>query len=194
MEDTKTATFTLPGFVLTILAGAVAAGAVGYAYYFVANVLNFDLIILVAVIVGAAVGGVMGMAARLGRLRSSLVLILAGLIFGLAGYGARYFYEFNELVGAYVEEMTPPGGSSVETRAEFLEFMAEEYPPGGYVGYLRYVAEAGFTVTDDLFTDEGSGTLTQGPLVWITLVGEAVLASVAAAGVARSIAIGPLSR
>ena len=186
--------FTLLGFVLAIAGGAIATGVVGYGHYFIANVIGFDLIILLPIFMGFAIGWLVGAAARLGRLRSSLVVILVGLIFGLAGYGARYVFEFNALIDAVVEEHTLSGGSPDETRAEFLEFWAEEYPPGGFVGYLRHVAETGFTLSDDLFGDEGTGTPAQGPLVWVTFALEASLASVMCAGLARATAIGPMDQ
>ena len=186
--------FTLPGFALATLGGVVAAGVVGYVHFFIANVIGFDLIIVLAIFMGFAIGWVVGTAARIGRLRSSLVVILVGLIFGSAGYSARYFYEFNTLVEMVVEQETPLGGSLDETRTEFLEFWAEEYPPGGYVGYLRYVAQTGFTLTDDLFADEGTGTPAQGTLVWVTFALEALFAGVVSAAMARSTAIGPIGQ
>ena len=186
--------FTLLGFVLAILGGVVAAGVIGYAYFFVANVIGFDLIIVLAVFCGFAVGWVVGVAARVGRLRSSLVVILVGLVFGVAGYGARYFFEFNALVRAVVEENTLPGESTEDTRAEFLEVWAEEYPPGGFIGYLQFAVQTGFTLTDDLFSAEGTGNPAQGTLVWVTFALEALLAGIASAGMARATAIGPISR
>jgi len=186
--------FTLLGLVLAILGGVVAAGVIGYAYFFVANVIGFDLIIVLAVFCGFAVGWIVGVAARMGRLRSSLVVILVGLVFGVAGYGARYFFEFNALVQAVVEENTLPGESTEDTRAEFLEVWAEEYPPGGFIGYLQFAVQTGFTLTDDLFSAEGTGSQAQGTLVWITFALEALLAGIASAGMARATAIGPISR
>lgn len=186
--------FTLPGCALAVVTGAIAAGAVGYAYYFVANVVGIDLIILLACLVGIAVGWVTGQAARLGRLRSSPIVLLFGLAFGVASYGARYAYEFDSLVDAVVEEHTPPGGAPGETRAEFLELWAEEYPPGGYVGYLRYAAETGFTLSDDLFTDQPTGSPTRGVLVWLLFAMEACLASFLSAVGAHAAAIGPIGQ
>lgn len=194
VTGTPASKFTLPGFALAILGGVVAAGVFGYVHFFIANVIGFDLIIVLAIFMGAAIGWVVGTAARIGRLRSSLVVLLVGLIFGIAGYGARYFYEFNTLVEMVVEEETSLGGSLDETRAEFLALWAEEYPPGGYVGYLRYVAQTGFTLTDDLFTDDGTGTPAQGSLVWVTFALEALFAGVVSAAMARSTAIGPIGQ
>lgn len=186
--------FTLAGFVLAILGGVVSTGVAGYVYFFVANVIEFDLIIALAIIMGFAIGWVVGTAARVGRLRSSLVLMLVGLIFGIAGYGARYFFEFNALVEMVVEEGASLGESPDETRTEFLDFWAEEYPPGGYVGYLQYVAQTGFVLTDDLFANEGTGTPAQGTLVWVTFALEALFAGVVSAAMARSTAIGPIGQ
>jgi hypothetical protein len=190
----STRRFTLPGFLLALIGGAVAAAAAGYAYFFIAIELGFDVIIVIAALLGAAVGWIVGLAARIGRFRSSFMLILLGFLFGVASYGGRYYFEFNDFVAYVVEEETTRGVSADETRQEFLEFWAEEYPPGGFLGYFTYVAETGFLLGDDLQFDPDTltttqGTQTEGFMVWLLFGLEALFAGILAAGMARSTAI-----
>lgn len=192
VSEDLTRKFTLMGFGLTIVVGAIAAGVLGYGYYYVANVIGFDFIILLAVFVGGAIGWVVGQAARLGRLRQSAIVLLIGLLFGVIGYGARYLFEFNELIEIVVEESALPGEKVDETRAAVLAAWKQDFPPGGYIGYLKFVAETGFSLKDVNSSNETEGSLTQGTSVWILLALEGFLAGIASAGIAHAVAIGPL--
>jgi len=93
------------GLVLAVAGGATAAGVMGFVYHQVANKAGIDFIIALAVIVGAAVGLAVGVASRLGGLRAMTVVAVVAFVFGVVGYAARYFFQFNEEVETIVQEV-----------------------------------------------------------------------------------------
>ncbi len=184
------------GFIVAAITGAISAVAIGYAYFFVANRIGFDFILVVAPFVGAAVGWAIGIAARLVRFRFWPVLLLVGFTFSTAGYAARYYFEFNDLVETIVNEEARTGSSVDETRQAFLEQWAERYPPGGFLGYFQYLANEGITLTGERITsfDPETGTASrestiEGLWVWGLFGLETLFAGVFGAGLARVTAL-----
>lgn len=68
-------------------------------------------------------------------------------------------------------------------RTFVLEDLAEAYPPGGFSGYLQFVADEGFSIGSR--GSDTSNTPIQGGLAWGLLGIEALAAGVAAAATAR---------
>jgi uncharacterized membrane protein YeaQ/YmgE (transglycosylase-associated protein family) len=177
------------GLLITIVAGAVAAGVMGFVYHLVANKAGIDYIIALAAIMGAVVGFVVGQAARMGGLRALLVVTLVAFVFGVAGYAARYFFEYNDQIESAVQEVAADaeaaGVTLDEVRAFMLEGLAQEYPPGGLFGYLQFVAESGFSIGSRGSATEDAPI--QGGLAWGLLAVETLAAGLVAAGTARGI-------
>jgi hypothetical protein len=175
--------------VLAIGGGAIAAGIMGFVYHLVANKAGIDYIIALSAILGAVVGFIVGQASRIGGLRALLVVTVIAFVFGVAGYVARYFFEFNDQIDTAVQEViqdaTAAGFTADEVRQLMLEEVATAYPPGGVVGYLQFVAESGFSVGSR--GSETSEPMLQGGLAWGLLAVEALAAGLVAAGTARGI-------
>jgi hypothetical protein len=112
------------GFVLAIVGGAVAAGVTGFLYHLLANEAGFDYIIAIAAILGAIVGGVVGFAARLGQLRAVGLAVLIAALFGVAGYAARYFFEFNDTIETIAQEGVDAGFEREDARQQVLAGLA----------------------------------------------------------------------
>ena len=138
------------GLVITIVAGAISAGVMGFVYHLVANKAGIDYIIALALIMGAVIGFVVGYAARMSGLRLLLIVTIVAFVSGVAGYAARYFFEYNDQIESAVQEVAADaqaaGVTLDEVRAFFLDNLAQEYPPGGLFGYLQFVAESGFSI------------------------------------------------
>jgi len=174
--EALTPKFTLPGFILAIVGGAIAAGATGFAYHLIANKVGVDYIIALAAVLGLVVGSVVGLAARIGRMRAAMTVAVIGFVFGVAGYAARYIFEFNEFVDSAAQEV----GAS---REDLLAFLAEVYPPGGVAGYLQIVAEEGFSIGSR--GSSNSDAPIKGGLAWGLLGVEALVAGLVAGATAR---------
>jgi len=177
------------GLAITIVAGAVAAGVMGFVYHLVANKVGIDYIIALALIMGAVIGFVVGHAARISGLRLLLIVTIIAFASGVTGYAARYFFEYNDQIETAVQEVAADaqaaGVTLDEVRAFFLDGLAQEYPPGGLFGYLQFVAESGFSIGN-----RGSATddaPIRGGLAWGLLAVEAIAAGIVASGAARGI-------
>jgi hypothetical protein len=183
--EALTPRFNLFGFVLAIVGGAVAAGVTGFLYHLLANEAGFDYIIAIAVILGAIIGGVVGLAARIGRLRAVGLAALIAALFGVAGYTARYFFEFNDTVETITQEGVDAGFEREDARQQVLDGLASAYPPGGFFGYLQFVAEQGFSIGSRGSSDEEAPI--RGGLAWGLLGIEALAAGVVAGVTARNL-------
>ena len=167
------------GLVLAIVGGAVVAAAMGYLYFLVANKAKIDYIIVLAIVIGAVVGAVVGRLAAAGGFRVTLIVFLVGLVFGVGGYAARYYFEFDDTVSTLATE-------TGESRETILRQLARVYPPGGYLGYLQLVADAGFSLTGRGSSSSSSDSPDmQGSLAWGLLGAEALAAGLTAAFTAR---------
>jgi len=176
------------GLVLAVAGGATAAGVMGFVYHQVANKAGIDFIIALAVIVGAAVGLAVGVASRLGGLRAMTVVAVVAFVFGVVGYAARYFFQFNEEVETIVQEVgadaQAAGVSLDDVREAVLADLADAYPPGGFFGYMQFVAESGFSIGSR--SSEGDAPI-QGGLAWGLLAVEAIASGIAAVSTARNL-------
>jgi hypothetical protein len=171
--------FNFIGLILALIGGAIAAAAMGYAYFLVANKAQIDYVIVLAIVIGAVVGAVVGRLAAAGGLRVTLIVFLVAFVFGVGGYAARYFFEFEDTINTVVEQT----GSN---REAVLRQLARSYPPGGYFGYLQIVAESGFSLTGRGSSSSSSDTPDmQGSLAWGLLGVEALAAGLTAAFTAR---------
>jgi len=177
------------GLVITIVAGAISAGVMGFVYHLVANKAGIDYIIALALIMGAVIGFVVGYAARMSGLRLLLIVTIVAFVSGVAGYAARYFFEYNDQIESAVQEVAADaqaaGVTLDEVRAFFLDNLAQEYPPGGLFGYLQFVAESGFSIGSRGSTTDDAPI--RGGLAWGLLAVEAIAAGIAASGAARGI-------
>lgn len=166
------------GLVLAIVGGALAAVVMGFVYHLVANKVGIDYILALAVIVGLAVGTVVGFAARLGKMRAAMVAAVIAFVFGVGGYAARYVFEFNNWIDTIIQENAPAGMEYEVARDLLMSGLAEEYPPGGVIGYLQIVAEGGFSIGSR--GSSNSDAPIKGGLAWGLLALEALAAGIAA--------------
>ncbi len=172
--------FNLVGLILAIVGGAIAAVAMGYVYFLVANKVHIDYIIVLALVVGAIVGAVVGLLAKAGGLRATVIVFMIAFVFGVIGYGARYYFELNDTLNTIIDQ-------TGATRAEVEAQLASLYPPGGFIGYLSVVADTGFSITSRGSSSSTSSSTPdlQGTAAWALLGVEALAAGLAAGFVAR---------
>ena len=167
--EALTPKFNAIGLMLAIVGGAVTAVIGGYLYFLLANKAQIDYIIIIAALLGALVGAVVGAAARIGRLRVPLIVLLIAFVFGVGGYAARYFFEYNDTVSLVAE-------SQGVSRDEILSRVS-------FADYLQFVTEGGFTISGQ---SSDSNAPIQGSMAWGLLGIEALAAGFVAAATARS--------
>jgi hypothetical protein len=142
-------------------------------------------------ILGAIVSLAVGQLARVGGPRSAGMAMLIAVLFGFGGYAARYYFEFNDIVDSAVQgvadEAKASGVSPDQVRQLMLEALSNQYPPGGYVGYLRVVTESGFSIGRRGTGNADSDAPIKGGLAWGLLAAEALAAAIVAGFTARSI-------
>ena len=163
--------FNFGGLILAIIGGILAAAAMGYAYFLVANKVGIDYIIALAVIVGIVVGAVVGALAKIGRLRVTLIVFMIAFVFGLAGYAARYFFEYNDAIEQIMQE-------NGLTRQQVLDRVS-------FNDYLQFVADSGFSI-GSRDSSSSSDAPIQGGAAYGLLGVELLAAGLAAGFTARS--------
>jgi hypothetical protein len=157
---------TRRGLLGVAAAGAAAALVYGAVYHGVTRWI-FDVIVLFPILLGAAVGATLTLAALKGRFRKGWVLALAAVIAGLAAYGVRQTLE------------------TARIQADLGRQYAEGGRPGpGFFQSLDQRADAGVQ-----FGFSMSRTYISGAGFWLLLLAESALA----AGVA-AVAVFGLSR
>jgi hypothetical protein len=169
--EALTPKFNLLGLILAIVGGAIAAGITGYLYFLIANKLQIDYILVVAIVLGVGVGAVVGLAGKLGRLRMPLVVFIVAFVFGMAGYVVRYYLEYNDVVET-VAQQQGLSHADVMSQVNFGDFMG-------------FIAESGFSIGGESSATSADAPI-QGGLAWALLGVELLAAGVAAGLTARS--------
>ncbi|MEK6221210.1 MAG: hypothetical protein N2D54_03085 [Chloroflexota bacterium] len=165
------------GVLASIIGGVIGAAIFGYVYFFIAIRWEMDSVAIFAALFGALAGAVAGLAARkMGMLNTKLLIVL-GVFVGIASYGVRYVFEYNDFVAVIVGSEYSSGTETAAARKEFSEFFALLYPPGGVPGYLKLVAEGGLSISTGPAPMEGDPNVS-GIGVWLILLLETVVAGV----------------
>jgi hypothetical protein len=137
------------GFIALILATIIGGAVIG-GIVFAASHLIY-LIILFPLLMGAVGGGLLALVVRGTKVRSPIIAALFGLIMGVGIVGvyrfAEYYIDFrNEITNAAHESE----GDNI-TQEEIDQFIDEtleqETGSPGFIGYLKYSASLGTTIT-----------------------------------------------
>jgi len=136
----------LLGLILATIIGSLVIGGLVFA---VSHLIY--LIVLFPLVMGAVGGGLLALVVRSSKIRSPIIAGLFGLLLGIGILGvyrfAEYYIDFrNEVTTAVREE----GGEDVsqEEIDQFIDdVLQEEVGASGFLGYLRYSATLGTTIT-----------------------------------------------
>jgi hypothetical protein len=136
----------LIGLILATIIGSLVIGGLVFA---VSHLIY--LIVLFPIIMGALGGGLLALVVKSGKVRSPIIAGLFGLILGVGIIGvyrfAEYYIDFRNEVTAVVRE---EGGDDI-SQEEIDQFIDEtleaEVGSPGFIGYIRYSATLGTTIT-----------------------------------------------
>lgn len=181
------------GFLLMLIAGAIVGIGVGLLLWAVETYIHIYLIIVFPIIAGVMIGGVLTWAVRSGKVRSPFIAAIIGLLAGLVAYGtyhfAGYYITFRgEMRAAYIENSgrTP---TDAQLDRELDEILDDEYGATGFLGYLYYQTDAGFTITRTGYSSSSTPLELQGNIVWaywavelLVIIGFAAILPAKAAG------------
>jgi hypothetical protein len=182
------------GFILLILLALVGAAAVGGLLWALDNYLNLSLVFVFPLLAGAIVGGLLALGVRAGKVRSPFFAALVGLVAGILIYGvyqgALYYVSFRgEIRELYAED------SIALTDAELTEAidsgLRAETGESGILGYLRFIAAQGFSITRTGSTSTSSEIRVEGDWVYVYMVVEVLIAALTAAYLAARAARNP---
>lgn len=137
------------GFIALILATVIGSAVIG-GIVFAASHLIY-LIILFPLLMGAVGGGLLALVVRGTKVRSPIIAALFGLIMGVGIVGvyrfAEYYIDFrNEITNAAHE--SEGNNITQEEIDQFIDLtLEEETGSPGFIGYLKYSASLGTTIT-----------------------------------------------
>jgi hypothetical protein len=175
------------GGLLLLLILAILSGLIfGAILWAVDSYLHLYLVIAFPILGGALAGGVLTRAVKSAKIRSPLMAGLMGIVAGIIMYGvyhfASYYVTFRNDVRSIYEENHP---NDTFTDAEFDDYLnvvlQREVGDTGFVGYLKFAADTGFSITRTSATSNESGLEIQGNVAFAYWGVEILLAALVAA-------------
>ncbi len=174
MIEEKHSPIPAAGIGLILGAGAVAAAAVALGLYVASR--TFYPIVLAPIIAGLIVGVPIGKAALAGKVRSTVLIGLAGLLAGVGGVIGYHYLSYSigfpndirselEFVGA------PTDDETVERTRSFI--LEDETGSDGFLAFVKLEAQNGLTVSGSSSSD--SGIALEGTAAWIYYGVEALI-------------------
>jgi hypothetical protein len=132
------------GIIYTIVAGAIGAVLIGYAYFFAARKIGvIDEWLTLPAIFGALVGTVAAQAALRIRMYRPIVVALIAVILSVGSYTARLYFQYVDDMNQRVQVQVDSHQSEDTARQIIFANLTQEYPPGGFVGYVQYFGTEG---------------------------------------------------
>jgi hypothetical protein len=173
--------------IVATVAGMLVAGGLAFA------VSKFIyLIVLFPFVMGLIGGGALAWAVTSGKVRSPIIAAIFGLLVGAGTIGTYrvldYYFTFLPDARASIIEEAGEDIPQAELDAFIDEVLESETGSTGFVGYLKFSAQQGTTIsrTTSEFTLDETQT-------WIYWGGELVLVMIVAAGMAVSAARKPFN-
>ena len=173
------------GSIILMLIVAVVVGAiVGGILWAIEHFTSFYLVVAFPIFAGFIAGGALTLVIRSGKVRSPLIAGLCGIIAALVMYGvyhyAGYYVTFREQVRqGFIEEGFAP------TEDELNQFIDEglqvEVGDTGFIGYMKYAAQIGFSITRATGSSSSSGIEIKDTIAWVYWGAEILIAAAVAA-------------
>lgn len=176
--------------VILLLIVAVIAGAViGGILWGVEHFTNFYLIVAFPIFAGFLAGLALAFVVKVGKIRSPIIAIFAGLVAALVMYGVYHFASYYITFRGQVQEVAVEQQLDL-TDAEIDAFINEqlelEFGSSGFIGYMQLAAREGFSITRATSSSSSGGLEISGAGVWIYWGVEILLAAALAASAASS--------
>lgn len=189
----------MPGssFWLLLVLAVVSGIVVGGILWAVDHYLSFYLVFAFPLLAGAIAGGVLVQAIKSTRMQNPMMAALIGIVAGVVMYGtyhgAFYYISFrNDFIRSLYSE-DYPGKSPTDTQLD--EYMntglMRLVQDTGLIGYLKYTASLGFTITRTSGSSTSTGIEIKDTGAYIYWAVEVLLASLTAGALARNAAKDP---
>ncbi|MCC6892940.1 MAG: hypothetical protein IT321_08985 [Anaerolineae bacterium] len=185
------------GFLLLLVLAIVAGAALGGVLFAVDYYIHFYLVLLFPIVAGAIAGGLLARGVYSAKVRSPFVAFIVGLVCGVlifaVYHGLSYYIGFrNEVKGFYVEDFgEEPTDAELN---EYIDFgLQDAVDDTGFVGYMKLVADQGFSITRTASTSSSSGIDLQGNAVFAYWGVEILIAALFAAFIAARAAGEPFN-
>jgi hypothetical protein len=168
--------------IVALATGAVIGGILWAIDYFT----GFYLVIAFPIFAGFLAGGALTLVIKSGKVRSPLIaglcaVVAAGIMFGVYHFGSYLAFR-NE-----VRQMILDEGYTL-TEAELDEIINDEFRfvtgDTGFLGFMKYIAAEGFTISRTTATSSSSGIEIKDTLAWVYWGAEILIAAAIAASVA----------
>ncbi|MBI1276923.1 MAG: hypothetical protein GC179_02215 [Anaerolineaceae bacterium] len=177
------------GFFLLLVLAVISAAALGGVLFALDYYLHFYLILLFPMFAGAIAGGLLARGVYTAKVRSPIVAGLVGLICGILMYGvyhvASYYVGFRSDVRDSIAQRNGETLSDADLDKFIDANLEKEVGDTGIVGYLKYTAKEGITITNtSSYSSTKSSDTLKGDLVWGYFAVEILLAGLFAAFIA----------
>ena len=151
-----------------LLAGVAAAIALAYVYYLA---LHFIPLIYISFLVTAGMGIALGFAGvtivKTGKVRNQAVALLIGLLLLLSGLGAKFYFQYQQMIGEAVE-MTLQVPDARDQPRELVEQVVRQNL--SFMDHIRIRVQTGWNIGR-----RGGGAPASGVFVWIVWLLEALI-------------------
>jgi hypothetical protein len=189
----------MPGssFWLLLILAVVSGVVVGGILWAVDNYLSFYLVFAFPLLGGAIAGGILARVIKSTKMQNPMMAALMGIIAGVVMYGvyhgAFYYISFrNDFIRSLYSEDYP---GKTPTEAQLDEYMNDGLmnvvQDTGFVGYLKFTASLGFTITRTTGSSSGTGIEIKDTGAFVYWGVEILLAALTAAALARNAAKEP---
>lgn len=183
------------GFIALLIVAILSGLVLGGILWAVDNLAHFYLVLLFPLVAGAVAGGILGWVVTSAKVRNAFVAFVCGIIAGLIMFGmyhvATYYITFRgEVRDALAEQGNAPADDA-ELDAFIDVVLKSEVNDTGFVGYLRYAASQGITVTNFGRSSSSTPLELKGDIVWGYWAFEILIAAGMAAFIARRAAREP---
>jgi hypothetical protein len=152
------------GLIFFIIVGAILGAVIGVAAYLISTKIYF--LVLSPLGLAAISGGLAYLAVRMGKMRSPLFGLLAGLVLGAYIYGVYWGAGYVDLLNQFVSGAPSKDGQDISSivnqllasRPELDRNLQRETGQPGLIGYVLLVAEEGLSFSRT--TSPGSSAIT----------------------------------
>ncbi|HVU12423.1 MAG TPA: hypothetical protein VHD90_14160 [Phototrophicaceae bacterium] len=184
------------GFILLILIAVIGGAILGGILWAVDDYVHFYLVIVFPLFAGAIAGALLRLGVTAGKVRSPLFALLMGFIAGLVMFGVYHYADYTITFLGILREPTVQTGGKVPSDADVDKLTKELFQDyhvsdSGFLGYLEYEANIGFSITNADYVNNDSDLNLTGNLVWAYWGIEILIAMITAGAIARGAANQP---
>jgi hypothetical protein len=159
------------GSVILMLVVAVVVGAiVGGILWAIEHFTGFYLVLAFPIFAGFIAGGALSVVIKSGKVRSPIIAGLCGIIAGLVMYGV---YHYATYYVSYREEwrqfLIEEGFNPTDEELEQIinDWQQEQYGSTGFMAYMNEAAQIGFSITRATASSSSSGIEIKDTFAWV---------------------------